>query len=1344
MLKAKFIKKIVSIFLILNLIYANLNMAIFGLISYAIDSNKINYEYGKTTEINQLTNNPYLYCMNHGLTFYRGSYYCYYVGETRPELVYLVNKQKETQTTEKRDENLDPIANAIWALVGSSTHPGVNWQTVYNEALDIAQVTHKEGNVNIQGLNVITENEEGQYGPIIITYPTYKQSADKKDEPIGEIEIKVNGKKLDKEIKSGEPFYLTEEDNIKPGENNTIEVIYNGTLYKGTEVRFTPPHYLTGILKCEECGATGTGRAAEYLVNGIIEDSGGIQWIQTSGSHNVANCQGTFSIQNYYPESKILQDLIYIIPNIENFTEEKTHNFFAKENKIELSGKVWLDGQTGIKAVDAPNGKKDSGEQGVAGVVVYLKRTDGQPSKVDPVVTDVNGNYKFEKVPANKDYYIEFVYDGINYITTVAGDSDATEVDREAFNNKFNTITKNTAIGTNGTITTLEYTYNNGEAKLVTTKDGVVQNKYAMSARTASAKYSKNTENIDLGLTTKEVDLAAVTDLYSATVKINGESKTYGYNDLNLLEKDTNGDPILKNEEKEVNYNLYLYNSDYNYRIGDYDLPNAIRENYLTVNQKEEYGIALNSQRTTDGELSVDVTYQILLNNQSATDATINQIAYYYDARFVLKQAIDLIDTSADAQFAGQVIIDGKTYNKVIFNVNKSFDDSTNLRIGQVVLSMSGDNISINEPIKNWVEITSYSTNNSCIDRDSAPDNFGVNSQEDDTDDAGGINIQLNNIEREVSGYVFEDQKSSMPGQYNTGNGKYDNNESKIDDVIVQLIEIKNVTVGNTTLRLEYIWQETVSGSDKVRVLSNKGNEIINIKYTNDKNLNGQTITENGIEYTYKYIDKELKDGEYKFVDFIPGEYIVRFIYGDGTYYDSDSAENLLKYNGQDYKSTIDIGYNKNPYDEELYGQNSSARDSEVRRLEQMAYATSVTVDDKLQIDTQEKLNDTWMCADTSTILMKVSDAEKEGDTNSIIRNINFGLVERPRAHLVLEKHITGLKIDGITDATTTLNNYDSSNGKVDLSYNSGESVFATATSKKSIGYWLVETETDKIGGKRLEITYSYRIANIGDTDYIGEKLKQQLSDGKAEGKTVTEIYNQASQTVKEEMAKGNYTPGAYLGTAYYDGNITNNNYATSISFQIEDYMSTTEGLVLDDVTSNFTTASTNVDRDVWKYKNSSTSEKTAIFEKEKVDVIQSKDILKLYTDKQTYFNNPLKLTVYDESLDATGTNNSFTYRSYAAQLIYPTSGIITSETGTLCEGITLRNLEKVRSYVAESAVSVAELVPEDDEFVAETVIITMDTGEDKVTPMILVISITAGLAVIAVGIVLIKKFVIK
>lgn len=981
---------------------------------------------------------------------------------------------------------------------------------------------------------------------------------------------------------------------------------------------------------------------------------------------------------------------------------------------LDLSGKVWEDKQHGIKPVTAPNGSIDSDEAGIPNIEVSAINSAGVV--VATTVTDANGYYEFKDLPASIrgtiKYYIEFTFDGIHYIVTPysqqSGDSVVQEINRNQFNSRFETITK----GKSNDGTTLEYDYTTDPEKallIVRDSSGKLLEKFAMKSTTLANIYSENTANINMGLVRKEVDLAAVTDIYQAKVSINGKEKIYNYNDIQNLQKDENNNPILEPLQIEnVRYNLYLYDSDYNYRIGDYKLP-AARNNELAVNTMAASSNLL-QQRQNDGDLNIEVTYQILLNNQSSTDTKINNIAYYYDPHYILSGATPEL-----------VTINGKAYNKVILNTNAVFNDTVNQGVAELVFTVGKDEQGrvYTGDFQNWVEIISYSTNEGCIDIDSAPDNIEIHSKEDDTDDAAGLAIQLNNLQREIKGFVFEDAKTTTPGSYNTGNGQYDNGENKVDDVIVQLIEVKNVSVGNKALKLEYIWQETESGSNVVRYV------------TSDGQSQGEYTVSN-------------ESGSYTFKGFIPGNYIVRFIYGDGTYYDADSAGNLTKYNGQDYKSTIDAYYNKVWYEPSSYQQNNSmARDNEARRLEEIGFAKSVAFSnaDQLKIDSKDKLDNTWMCAETSTIWMDVSENPTDGDSSQTMqRNVNFGLAQRSLANLVLEKHITSLKIDDVTEAITSIENYDDHNKlTVKLDSNTGKSVFATATDKEenSRGIWKVEEQTEKLGGKGIYITYTFRITNVGDIEYIGRELSNQLASGKT--------YAQIAEELKRLSYDANYnTQGLYLGTAYYNGTKSDSDVDSEIPFQIEDYVSTSNGLKLNTTNNNFVTVDTNKPKYIWDYKTLSTNEKVATDEKtENVDIVQSKDVIKLGANKQT----KQALEVYNESLDSVNGRKDFTYRSYAAQLIYPTSGSITSDAGTLSRGIGLGNLKTVQSYVDDlDSVPIIDITPEPDEFIAETVIVTMPTGgEDKAeSSTMLIVSIAIGVATLAIGIVLIKKFAIK
>lgn len=991
------------------------------------------------------------------------------------------------------------------------------------------------------------------------------------------------------------------------------------------------------------------------------------------------------------------------------------------EVTLDLAGKVWQDGQTGLKPVVAPNNIQDASEKGIANIKVVARKVSDN-SIVSEARTDSNGDYIFKDLPAsvygNIQYSIEFTYDGINYIAVTPNvgsdesiDSDATEIDRTAFNNKFATIVKDNAVGKDGKTTPLKYDLGVTTATLQTMNGIEVKEEFAMVAETSPTTYNKNTTDIDLGLVNKGVDLAAVTDIYSAKVTINGEEKTYTYNDIISL-----NDNIAINTDPKPNYSLYLYNSDYNYRIGDYTGLGTSRIND-SMNPSQS---AMN--KTVADEINVELTYRILLNNQSATDATINQIAYYYDPTYIL-----------DGATPEQVTIDGKTYNKVIYDVNQLFTDTSNQGIFDIVFTVDKDalrSLYLGEK-KAWVEITSYSTDTGCIDIDSAPDNILTHKTEDDTDDARGLNITINSVDRTISGYVFEDTKSNTPGAYNTGNGTYEEGETKINDVIVQLIEVKEV--GNS--KLEYIWQETVSGSNTVKYITTDGKNIATYNVSNEQ-------------------------GQYTFKDFIPGDYIIRFIYGDGTCYDNpidntrsqtDILANITKYNGQDYKSTVDMYYNIN-IDIRLYPENNSmARDNEARRLEEMAYATSPDRNTSdLIIDGRDKLNDTWMCAETSTMEIPVSDLSgtdsQDGSESSpnadlsggsklqVTRSVNFGLVERPQANLELEKHVTLLKISGngttVAKAEAEMDGYSNDKLEVRLINKAGENVYATATDKaqNQRGTWLVQTQVSELENKKIEINYTYRVYNIGDADYIGPDLNVALN--REDTKTVSEVYQGLATNVKYAMysTTEEYNIGRYLGTTYYSKQASVEDVPAEVSVKIEDYINGEGSLIV--AGGDFSNVgATTQEKSIWNTEGNEA--------KEQVQVVSTSSI-KLKANGM----NTSTLKLEQQNIDTTSGNKNFTYRSYVAQLV--AGDMQTSETGTLIKGSTLNNLEKVQSYAPLYVVALSELVPQQDESIAETVQITIDTGGDKQSPVILITAITGGLVLIAVCIVLIKKFVIK
>ena len=133
----------------------------------------------------------------------------------------------------------------------------------------------------------------------------------------------------------------------------------------------------------------------------------------------------------------------------------------------------------------------------------------------------------------------------------------------------------------------------------------------------------------------------------------------------------------------------------------------------------------------------------------------------------------------------------------------------------------------------------------------------------------------------------------------------------------------------------------------------------------------------------------------------------------------------------------------------------------------------------------------------------------------------------------------------------------------------------------------------------------------------------------------------------------------------------------------------------------------------------------------ENVKVIRTKTGEAIETGEKE-FDVKVKTTISDKLV----------FPSYIAQIITPT----TSLAGGKITGSVANNLEYVQSYYSVARLEDLGLGKgtEPDEYWAETFRIIPTTGGDKQSSFALVISLTTGLAIIVVGIVLIKKFMIK
>ena len=1039
------------------------------------------------------------------------------------------------------------------------------------------------------------------------------------------------------------------------------------------------------------------------------------------------------------------------------------------------------------------------------------------------------GEYMFTDIPAGDDYYVVFEYDGIEYqaitnskeqayMSTTKKDS---KIEKEPNRDEFNTATTTISgsgkegesitnagwiikydLDNNSTPNKAIYkaTYKNEEDMKNNIQQYVKGQTYTYLKNTADWMGTWNTDgtinkshyafDINCGLNKKFFDLSLGTDVKEATVKINGNQTTYTYDQI--LDGKLNEALNRPSSEKKIDYNLYLAYSDYNYRIADYKVPGegAIENKYDEEALKKEQ---IESAKK-DSELEVYVTYRIELKNQSTQhDAKVNLVEYHFDEHY---QYVSIKNATAEKDPNARVLYitpdEGIEAGRTLLpNIEITF---------KVLPDENGNKCVLGEDYLNQAEIVSYTTGGGLVDEDSAPGNAFLDQNnvryEDDTDEANGIKIKLkDNAERSISGKVFEDSDKNS-----TQNGE----KQAVNDVIVQLIEL--VEINNK--QYEYIWQETVAGSNTVKTTDRNGypGKIYEYKKSDDENPSGKMVEQeiNGEAEYCIYVDETNSDGQYKFVNIIPGNYIVRFIYGDGRTY--DITENTLKYNGEDYKSTyVDYDYNAKWYnDTSLNGENSKAVDNEARRLRVMSYAVDVDGNKGKTLNALNNITDTskqaeiinayknlkkigeaeavqwndvqkdvlantWMCAETLKIKVPVdpsvlvnengekeeklsitenSTSVKKADSQYKVTfdNVNLGLMERPKTKLVLEKHITGLTVKPVASGVNLIANATANINDI-LEAKAGDTIklegqqdglFATKSGRENRGLWYLQTDTTELAqGADAYITYTYVIKNEGEQDYLSAGLIKAYEENK--GTIDNILYNSYQEYlvglekhVKGKIKSKGFTKGEYLSGSYYrknDNAFTPTLVQASVE-QIQEALNPKVKFV--NSTTDFNIIKNQDGSTLVENKNVYKEDGTGITEEEIKEQIEStKGTGKMKLNGR----DTSKKLVVSVGLSASEIENGGVYDSYIAQVTYYTNAAGRRDQSTPA------NLSYVHS---EDTGITLDKYNEEDEFWAETFRITKPTGEDKITPVQIAIITISAVAVLGVGIILIKKFVLK
>ena len=758
-----------------------------------------------------------------------------------------------------------------------------------------------------------------------------------------------------------------------------------------------------------------------------------------------------------------------------------TNNGLPVRLTLKIAGKVFKDNEA----------QKDGREDGIISAgdemlpyieVVLFDSSGGQIAKT---TTDGNGYYEFDKLDPSKSYYVRFKYNGQLYEpttyqaswkytgvedqtteTTIAERSYATdgEQNRDSFNKKFEYVDANHRYPDrddtdNEAFMIYAYTGSNGLQNLLLYDAG---------------NTVEEAQNVNFGMIDREkFDMNLRKDLVKVDVTINGKSHTYNQNN--------------PDEELVVDFR-------------GTDLPGYSR----TLRKTDlEYKAAQQYDNDPD-KLQVFVTYKIQLKNQSEGKITgyITDLNDYVDTSYQLVNSYDENGRAISWSSAGSVSGSRKTYNKIHTTAlaNEGITDKK-----FIFMQYKVSNDTLRELLEtgetteeNYAEIAGYRNtytedrydlNNKKItnagavagllDVDSTPDNMNPTDSkvqnfveesktqayqsldgtektarsrevfEDDADVAPPLSFIRDDTERTISGTVFEDAplEEKLRNNERIGDGIYQSgNENIVRQVRVELFCIENGDVNNLN--------EDVNAFRKIEARSDD-------------------------------------NGNYTLSGYIPGDYYIKFTYGDYTCLEKVQQNNQM-YTGQDYKSTI---YNENDYtgaDMHWY-QNTTPRKNDAaddysRRETVNAYSKDykyyvATILNASRTDTSllnTLAQNTYMTSDTAGMALEVEYLGQE-NTAYRVQNVDLGIIERPRTKITLEKEVSRVTLISTDKSTIFDTNQKTSNLTwVKNEYNNRGNM---------VSHGIVQGTVDEnlLYGSELHIRYTIRIKNHSEIDYNEE-----------------------------------------------------------------------------------------------------------------------------------------------------------------------------------------------------------------------------------------------------------------
>ncbi len=788
--------------------------------------------------------------------------------------------------------------------------------------------------------------------------------------------------------------------------------------------------------------------------------------------------------------------------------------------------------------------EKDTNDKLLQHVTVKLKDKnenivpfkDDKGNTYEEIETDEKGHYVMWDVLIDKleEYYIEFTYNGMKYESVAAsinkekvGNKAIEKQNRIDYNNQYTTIVKDGRKDEKGKATydlkydttnytstihygdTLKYGYQGQKYPINGTYENFLirantRNAYEGYLNLIQSKESirenaiEEIQNINLGVKEREQpDLSLIKDVDSIQVNVNGDTYVYRYGDR--------FNAALYSQYSKENQSGYDMSPQARYenKYGSMSYTRAVYASDIYYNNKPE--------KEEGKELSVKVTYKIgVKSSVDSLKSIVNEIEDYYDTKYFNIDGKIHIGKQVDEK--GDIILNELSYTKLasenaeyskmrIHQTNLELDGTKGEGIIYVQLEVRPEKIieilNTEVTINNFAEIASYSIKDkqdktyAGIDKDSQPGNLTVGKQstyEDDTDKSPSIGIVLQE-ERKIEGKVFIDKTTGelKSGEIREGDGIYDERqEAGVDGVKVELINLRTGRVDSV-----YHYAKEKQGQ------ANRKAEGEWVPATD--------ITKN--------------NGEYEIRGMLPDNYKLVFTWGGQTYIKENGEEQLIRV--QDYKGTIykdkdrqrnlewykariprysdamddysarekidtqaKIVTNRNTEVIKKYQANQRIEIDDNGNTEALiTQINSNTPDFKVNIEyngSQINHRDEYeLNADGKVKMDGIYVVKKEAQKN-LLKNVDFGIVERARQTLKLSKEVDRVKLV-LSNGNVLVDAKIGENGEID------DKVKYTTYIPKSgaaDGQIKLEVDNEILQSARLEIQYRFKVENISELDY--------------------------------------------------------------------------------------------------------------------------------------------------------------------------------------------------------------------------------------------------------------------